>query len=113
MAEDKSQVGARVTNEEDPEEIRREIEETREQLGETVAALAAKTDLKTRAKEKVAGVKQTVAEKTDSFSSNGGGATADASPITQVKAKVQENPIPTAAIAAFVGGFLFGRLTSR
>lgn len=112
MGEDKGQVGPRVGDEQDPEQIRHEIEETREQLGETVAALAAKTDVKTRAKERVAGVKQTVAEKAEGFTPNGGGAPASA-PITQVKTTVQENPIPTAAIAAFVGGFLLGRLTSR
>jgi hypothetical protein len=31
--------------------------------------------------------------------------------VTQVKTKAQENPVPTAAIAAFVGGFLLGRLS--
>lgn len=36
-----------------PEEIRRDIEETREDLGDTVDALSAKTDVKARAKEKV------------------------------------------------------------
>jgi hypothetical protein len=30
-----------------------------------------------------------------------------------VRAKAEENPVPAAAIAAFVGGFLFGRITSR
>jgi ElaB/YqjD/DUF883 family membrane-anchored ribosome-binding protein len=117
MGEDKSQVGAIVNGEQErsPEEIRDEIEQTREQLGDTAAALAAKTDVKARAREKVEGVKQTVSEKTEAFTSNagGGGASGAPSPVTQVKAKAQENPIPTAAIAAFVGGFLFGRLTSR
>jgi ABC-type transporter Mla subunit MlaD len=117
MGEDKSQVGATVSGEQEksPDEIRHEIEQTREQLGDTAAALAAKTDVKARAKEKVEGVKQTVSEKTEAFTSNagGGGAGGATSPVTQVKAKAQQNPIPTAAIAAFVGGFLFGRLTSR
>jgi len=128
MGQDEGQVGARIadgtTDERSPEEIRREIEETRQELGDTAAALAAKTDVKARAKEKVDGVKQTIAEKKESFSSSsgtgaddGGGASAaqaragDA--MSQIKTKAQENPIPAAAIAAFVGGFLFGRLTSR
>jgi hypothetical protein len=110
MGKDEGQVGAPV-DEKSPEEIRREIEDTREDLGETVAALAAKTDVKTRAKEKVEGVKEAVAEKTQSFSSNGSSATGGPSPVTQVKTKAQENPVPTAAIAAFVGGFLLGRLS--
>jgi ABC-type transporter Mla subunit MlaD len=121
MGQDESQVGSAVENEQkSPEQIRREIEDTRENLGDTAAALAAKTDVKARAKEKVGGLKQTIAEKKESLgssaggTSDGGGASAQANAaVTQVKAKAQENPIPMAAIAAFVGGFLFGRITSR
>jgi ElaB/YqjD/DUF883 family membrane-anchored ribosome-binding protein len=103
-----------VNGEQSPEEIRREIEATREELGDTVAALAEKTDVKARAKEKVAGVKETVQEKTQSFTSpSNRESSGGPSPVDQVKTKAQENPIPTAAIAAFVGGFLLGRLTSR
>ena len=36
-----------------PEELRRDIEQTREQLGDTVDALAYKADVKSRAKENV------------------------------------------------------------
>ena len=46
-----------------PEEIRHEIEETREQLGETVEALAAKADVKGQAKAKVEDVKEQVRSK--------------------------------------------------
>jgi hypothetical protein len=38
---------------EDPQTIRRDIEETRERMGETVDALGYKTDVKTRTKEAV------------------------------------------------------------
>ncbi|MFL5839908.1 MAG: DUF3618 domain-containing protein [Thermoleophilaceae bacterium] len=122
MGQEQGQVGASIDSEQkSPEQIRREIEETREDLGETAAALAAKTDVKTRAKEKVEGVKQTLAAKKESLASSGStsgnghaapGARVGAA-MTQVKGKAQENPIPTAAIAAFVGGFVFGRITSR
>jgi ElaB/YqjD/DUF883 family membrane-anchored ribosome-binding protein len=88
-------------NEQSPEQIRREIDQTRAELGDTAAALAAKTDVKARAKEKVQGVKERV------------GSSTDGSPMTQVKAKAQQNPLPTAAIAAFVSGFVLGKLTSR
>ena len=37
----------------DPEQLKQDIERTREQLGETVEALVAKTDVKAQAKEKV------------------------------------------------------------
>lgn len=40
----------------DPQELREEIERTREQLGETVQALAAKADVKARAQDKAAQV---------------------------------------------------------
>jgi ElaB/YqjD/DUF883 family membrane-anchored ribosome-binding protein len=116
MGQDEGQVGARLADdkrEKTPEEIRREIEETRQELGDTAAALAAKTDVKNRAKEKVDDVKQTIAQTKESLSSSGPGGTSDSSPLTEIKTKAQENPIPTAAIAAFIGGFLFGRLTSR
>ena len=38
---------------EDPEQLRQDIERTREQLGETVEALVAKTDVKAQARERV------------------------------------------------------------
>jgi ElaB/YqjD/DUF883 family membrane-anchored ribosome-binding protein len=117
MGQDKGEVGAAVEpGQKDPEQIRREIENTRQDLGDTAAALAAKTDVKARAKEKVEGVKETITEKKDSIagSSNGGDGGPDPSvAITGVKTKAQENPIQAAAIGAFVGGFLLGRITKR
>jgi ElaB/YqjD/DUF883 family membrane-anchored ribosome-binding protein len=127
MGEDQGQVGAAVEREQKrPDEIREEIEDTRQDLGDTAAALAAKTDVKARAKEKVEGVKQTIAAKRESLGSSSssgdtdpgagseGGVPARANAaVAQAKTKAQENPVPTAAIAAFVGGFVLGRLTSR
>ncbi|MFZ0385685.1 MAG: DUF3618 domain-containing protein [Solirubrobacteraceae bacterium] len=46
-----------------PEEVRAEIEETRAELGDTVEALVAKTDVKGQAKQAVTDAKQTVAAK--------------------------------------------------
>jgi hypothetical protein len=123
MGEDQGQVGTPVEQQQkSPEELKREIEETREGLGDTAAALAEKTDVKTRAREKIGGVKQTVAEKKASFTSNSSSGASGAgnptvaaasSAATQAKAKAQENPVAAAAIGAFVGGFLLGRVTSR
>lgn len=117
MDQDEGQGGTAVTNgaeQKTPEEIRAEIESTREELGDTAAALAAKTDVKARAKEKVEGVKQTVTQKTEALKSgNGDGGSAGSAALTQVKTTAQQNPIPAAAIAAFVGGFVLGKLTSR
>ena len=100
---------------ENPAEMRDEIERTRQELGDTVAALAEKTDVKARAKDKVAEVRTNVTEKKTELM----GRARESSPqgassaATQVKTKAQQNPVPTAALAAFVGGWLFGRITKR
>jgi|tagenome__1003787_1003787.scaffolds.fasta_scaffold19875091_2 hypothetical protein len=101
---------------EDPQQLRVEIERTRQELGDTVAALAEKTDVKARAKEKVAEVRQNVdAKRVELMSRTGREPSSDGGPSTavQVREKAEQNPVPTAALAAFVGGFLFGRLTKR
>ena len=122
MGEDQGAVSASVTDQpgagqttDDPQQLRADIERTREDLGDTVAALAEKTDVKARARDKVAEVRQNVNQRRTELvgrarESSPDGATSAA---TQVRAKAQENPIPTAAIAAFVGGFLLGRITAR
>jgi ElaB/YqjD/DUF883 family membrane-anchored ribosome-binding protein len=123
MGEDQGAVSASVTENpttaqqtpEEPEQLREDIERTREDLGDTVAALAEKTDVKTRAKEKVAEVRQTVTDRKTELVGRAREASPDgaSSAAEQVRAKAQENPVPTAAIAAFAGGFLLGRITSR
>jgi ElaB/YqjD/DUF883 family membrane-anchored ribosome-binding protein len=78
-----------------PEEIRSDIEETREQMGDTVEALAAKTDVKAhveRAREKVAEAKTKVTAAKD-----------------DVLGKARENPLPAAVVGAAMTGFLLGR----
>ncbi len=57
--------GATGSEEKNPEEIREEIEETREELGDTVAAVAEKTDVKKQAKAKVDDVKEQASAKAD------------------------------------------------
>jgi ElaB/YqjD/DUF883 family membrane-anchored ribosome-binding protein len=122
MGEEQGAVSPSVTDQpgagqtpDDPQQLRADIERTREDLGDTVAALAEKTDVKARARDKVAEVRQNVNQRRTELvgrarESSPDGATSAA---TQVRAKAQENPIPTAAIAAFVGGFLLGRITAR
>lgn len=126
-----------------PEEIRADIEQTREEVGDTVEALAAKTDVKTRARERADELKRNARAKKDELLSKakqaspvgrggdddgeGGVATAGSAGTTadrghgggvgsvaeRLKSQAQQNPVPTAALAAFVGGVAFGRLTSR
>jgi ElaB/YqjD/DUF883 family membrane-anchored ribosome-binding protein len=123
MGEDPGAVSARAVDEgttagqmpDDPAALRADIERTRQDLGDTVAALAEKTDVKTRAKEKVSEVRHNVTEKKTELVGRARESSPDGanSAAVQVRAKAQENPIPTAALAAFVGGFLFGRITKR
>ncbi len=49
MGEEPGTVGAPIEAAKDPEQIREEIEATRRELGDTVEALAAKTDVKAHA----------------------------------------------------------------
>ena len=59
----------------DPEKIREEISDTREELGETVEALAGKADVKGQAKEKVGDVTQQVQERQTPIAAVAGGVT--------------------------------------
>jgi ElaB/YqjD/DUF883 family membrane-anchored ribosome-binding protein len=125
MGEDPGAVSTRALDEqggapsqqppEDPAQLREDIERTRQDLGDTVAALAEKTDVKTRAKEKVSEVRQNVTEKRTELMGKARESSPDGanSAAVQVRTKAQENPIPAAAVAAFVGGFLFGRITKK
>ncbi|HZO77918.1 MAG TPA: DUF3618 domain-containing protein [Solirubrobacteraceae bacterium] len=49
----------------DPDTIRQEIAETRQELGESVEQLAAKTDVKARAREKFIQLRHTMAQLPD------------------------------------------------
>jgi ElaB/YqjD/DUF883 family membrane-anchored ribosome-binding protein len=115
MGQKPSTGSSQVTGTNDPEQIREEIEETREQLGDTVEALAAKTDVKAQAKQKLRHTKATVSERTEQLA----GQAKEVSPesataaAAQASRKARENPLPVAAIGAFVIGFLAGRLTKR
>jgi ElaB/YqjD/DUF883 family membrane-anchored ribosome-binding protein len=122
MGEDPGAVSARALDEstttapsDDPQQLRADIERTRQDLGDTVAALAEKTDVKARAKEKVSEVRHNVTEKKTELMGRARESSPDGanSAAVQVRAKAEQNPVPTAALAAFVGGFLFGRITKR
>ncbi len=80
----------------EPDKIREEIEQTREELGETVAAMAEKADVKQQAQAKAGELKEQAGAK-----------------ARQARQLTQENPVPLALVGAFVAGVLFGRLWSR
>ena len=128
MDQEQSKAGQEVASEQDctPEHVREEIEQTRAELGDTVASLAEKADVKGQAKQavneakdtvtgKVSDVKDTVVGKKDEFVSSARAATPDtASQAGQRVASVaRENPVPLAALGAFALGFLIGKRSGR
>jgi ElaB/YqjD/DUF883 family membrane-anchored ribosome-binding protein len=99
----------------EPEEIQREIEQTREDLGDTVAALAQKTDVKAQAKQKLDQTRASVSETKDRLFGKAKEASPDnaATAAAQVSQKARENPLPLAAVGLLAAGFLIGRATRR
>jgi chromosome segregation ATPase len=98
-----------------PEEIEAEIGHTREELGDTVEALAAKADVKAQAKDKIADVRDTAQHKKDELASKARAATPDSvgAGAQQVASAVQRKPVPFAVAGAFAGGILVGWILRR
>jgi hypothetical protein len=115
----RSQVGAREAPHEQqdeqraPEEIRAHIEQTREEVGDTVEALAAKADVKTQAKHRIDEVKSNVLAKKDELGAKAGTSMGAQQGGQQVINAVRENPAPVALAAAALFGFFVSRLTYR
>ena len=98
---------------EDPDTIRDEIADTRERMGDTIDALGYKADVKSRAKDNVAGKVDSVKESLGLAGQTASDMTPDAE---QVKGQVrkaaglaQENPLGL-AVGAMAVGFLAGML---
>jgi ElaB/YqjD/DUF883 family membrane-anchored ribosome-binding protein len=109
-----------------PEEIRAEIERTQQELGDTVEALAHKTDVKAQAsaridaakesiQETVHGARESVAETKEDFVTKVKQATPESAGAGahQVRDTVQEKPLPFATAGAFAAGVLVGWLIGR
>ena len=105
----------------DPETIREEIEATRQELGDTIEALAEKTDLRAQAKHKLERTKAYVSEKKGEFlgkEQDSFGKATETSPDSAASAdnqakKARKNPVPLAAITAFALGWAVGRRSRR
>jgi hypothetical protein len=80
----------------EPDEIREEIEDTREELGDTVAALAAKSDARTQARKKLEGASEAAKRK-----------------LSEAGATIQRNPGPAAAAGGAVALVLLVRRRRR
>lgn len=109
-----------------PEELRAEIERSQEQLGDTVEALAHKTDVKAQAsaridaakesvQQTVHGVQESVQHTREDFVAKVKQSTPESAGAgaQQVSATVQEKPVPFAAAGAFAAGVLVGWLLGR
>ncbi len=119
-----------------PDEIRADIEQTREELADTAAALAEKADVKARAHEKVEETKARISGKVEEtkakvtgnvddakakVAGTAGAAKEKASDATPesvatgaqqaagtATTKAKENPIPVSLIAGFAAGIVVG-----
>jgi hypothetical protein len=84
----------------DPEEIRADLEETRERMAETLEALGEKADVKARAKERMSGAAATLKERLQPVMAKVGGGEDDAGAETGGRSQG-----PILWIAGLVAGF--------
>lgn len=82
----------------DPARIRRQIEATRAELGDTVAALALKADVRRQAHDRIEALRQKANARRQRGLAAGSG---------------RAPPRPLLAVGAVAAGFLLGRLTAR
>ena len=99
----------------DPEELRKEIEETRAELGDTVEALSHKADVKARASEKIDERKQAVSAKADELKQKVSQATPEdvKSAASGAATSARERPEVPAIAGALLFGLLLGWLLGR
>ncbi len=94
MGQDEGSGGAAVAGSRDPEQIREDIEETRQALGDTVQALAARTDLKAQMHQKLQRAK-------------------DKAQLDDKIQSAKKTPLPVAIAATVAAGLLVRRLVRR
>src|SRR5215217_1904217 len=98
---------------EDPDRIRREIEATRGEMGETVDALSYKADVKSRARDSIVEKKESLKSKVVGTTDRVGEATPDGEQVKQNARRAvgvaQENPLGL-AIGSVAAGFIVGLL---
>lgn len=115
MGEEPRKGRTAVSQDAEPEQIREEIEQTRDELGDTVEALAQKTDVKSQAKQRINETKATVSDKKEQLLGKAKAASPEnaSEAATQVSQTARHNQLPLAALGAFAGGFLAGRISKR
>lgn len=102
-------------DERSPEEIRADIARTREEVGDTVEALAEKTDVKRQVQQQVDDIKSRLARGREELSTKAKRAAPSGAQEggQQVVTKVKENPAPVALVGALAVGYLLGRIGAR
>jgi hypothetical protein len=112
---DKPRTGAEPSETRSPAQIRADVEQTREQLGDTIEALAAKTDIKAQAKSRIAAAKDTAQTKRDDYTAKARQAAPDSATAgaSQLAATVKGKPLPFAVAAAFMIGLAIVWLLRR
>jgi transcriptional regulator with XRE-family HTH domain len=97
-----------------PDEIRDQIQLTREELGQTVEALAEKTDVGAQARRKLEETRATVTEKREEILGKVKEVSPDsaAAAAAQASRAAQRNPLPLVLAAALIAGFALGRITA-
>jgi hypothetical protein len=97
----------------DPSQIREEIAQTRAEMGDTVDALAHKTDVKSRVKESFADKRDRLKAQMQGTSARVGEATPDAGQLKEGAQRAvgiaEENPIGL-ALGGVAAGFLLGMM---
>lgn len=97
----------------EPSQIREEIEETRAEMGDTVDALAYKTDVKTRVKESISDKRERLISQVQGTTHKVGESTPDGHQVKegaqQAVGVAQENPLGL-AIGGIAAGFLAGMM---
>lgn len=97
----------------EPSQIREEIEETRAEMGDTVDALAYKTDVKTRMKESISDKRERLITQVQGTTGKVGEAAPDGRQVKegaqQAVGVAQENPLGL-AIGGLAAGFLAGMM---
>ena len=98
-----------TTSPDDQQELGKEIEQTREQLGQTVEALTAKVDVKARAQQKLGQLTARLKGKATETTRNlrlQDRANQAKQQATQVGQQISKRPVPAAATAGVIGALV-------
>lgn len=98
-----------------PEELRRDIDETREQLGDTVEALAEKSDVKAQARRRITALQGGARQKRAQITAKARAATPESANTgaQQIAEAARKKPLPLAVGSALLVGFVLGRRNSN